>query len=382
MEPEQQSRYNLEEEHYIEDDYLSRNIDLCSIEGSNDDKFILHFCMFVINKECFIQGVNEKVDDELFLYYDKFFPFLQFYMKKIDGVYQFPQMDFKCAVPNEMAVVADEMVGGEDETPQSQVYFENECFRFLTTFFEDAGVIHSLPANYISTMYKGFKEFQQVADTTKHIFVFYDITGCIQYFKKEERALAIIDEIVFNQKINKDAVNPIYFQFFKENKNLLYMKSGDTKIPYPFQLYMCKKTENNEGTLTSVQVGDSIRTIEHNDFGPSYIFTAEPFGDNPVRFSCFIIKSIYFLQDIAEEPVVFGESSTKEGKPVEETKEVGESEDGEKGEMEGEEQTFEDINEKTPVKGKEDFLYVPTIYYWENGVQYWCIRNNNHFTGV
>jgi hypothetical protein len=48
------SQYNLEEEHYIEDDFLSRNIDLCSAEGSNDDKFILHFCMFVINKECFI----------------------------------------------------------------------------------------------------------------------------------------------------------------------------------------------------------------------------------------------------------------------------------------------------------------------------------------
>jgi len=399
------SQYNLEEEHYIEDDFLSRNIDLCSAEGSNDDKFILHFCMFVINKECFIEGHNERTDEEPFLYFDKFFPFLQFYMKKIDGVYQFPQMEFKCAVPNESPIVSiepDVMMGGEDEKPQSQIYFENECFRFLTTFFQDAGVIHSLPADFISTFYKGFKEFQETGDATntKQIFVFYDITDHIQYFKKEESVLAIIDEIVFKKKINNDEVNPLYFQFFKENPRLLNMKMGETKIPYPFQLYMCKK--EGEETLTVLQKGDLPKVIEHDVFGPSYIFTAEPFGENPVRFSCFIIKSVYYLQDITEEPI-FSEEDTED--KIDNEKENQEQKQEQEQEQEssleptpvvepqvapvkGDEEIKNensikkeggDITEE-PSKNKVDFLYVPTVYYWENGVQYWCIRNNNHFT--
>lgn len=381
--------YNLEEEYYIEDDFLSKNIDLCSIEGSKDAKYNLQFCMFVINKECFIEGVNEKVVPDLFLYFDKFFPFLQFYMKKIDGVYQFPQMEFACPIQNKTIEAQELMIGGEDEIPQSQIYFENECFRFLTSFFEDAGIIHSLPPNYISTIYKGFKEFQQKDDTNNinHIFVFYDITDCIQYFKKEDRALAIIDEIVFKQKINNDTIVPLYFHFFKENSELLNMKTGEIKIPYPFQLYMCKK--ESEDTLTVVQKGDELRVIEHNVFGPSYIFTTEPFGENPIRFSCFIIKSIYYLQDIKEEPlgVMNEDEESKILEPTVVQKHTEEQKVIQQEEIISNQNIEKDIEKKEGGNttdeeniDNQDFLYIPTIYYWENGIQYWCIRNNNHFT--
>jgi hypothetical protein len=174
------------------------------------------------------------------------------------------------------------------------------------------------------------------------------------------------------------------------------MKMGETKIPYPFQLYMCKK--EGEETLTVFQKGDALRVIEHDVFGPSYIFTTEPFGENPVRFSCFIIKSVYYLQDITEEPIFYEEDTedeidNKKEKENENQEQQSSVEPTPVGEPEVESvKSDEEIenengikkeggdNREEPSKNNVDFLYVPTVYYWENGVQYWCIRNNNHFT--
>lgn len=342
---EEDKKYNLEEEHYIDDDYLSRNIDLCS----NNEKYNLHFCLYNINKDCFIEGVNEKDDDEMFYFFNKYFPFLQFYMKNVNNMYQFPQLEFQCPVFNNNNTnninntnnneITEEEEEDENYKSQSQIYFENECFKFLLSHFENTSILHSSPPDFLTKMYKGFKEFKDKETNTNHIFVFFDITSCIQYFKKEQHILGIIDEIVFKQKIRSIRINPLYYRFFKNNKKLLYLKNGDTVLPFPFQLYMCKKNQDN--TLTNIQNGEIISTIEHEVFGPSYIFTTEPYGENienNIRISCFIIKSIYYLQDIAEKPI---ENNTKK---------------------------------------EEDILYASTIYYHENGIQYWSIKNNNHFT--
>jgi len=322
---------------YIDDDQLNKMFGFCM--NTQDTTYNIHFAMFSINTKCFIEGTYEESEyteelSDIQSKYNERYPFLQFFMNKEDDMYSFPIIQYQCPVIKESTDFSQD--NGEpivEEKSQEQIHFETECFKYLFSILQDESQIHEQQLD-ISSLYKGFLEKDET-----NLFVFFDITSLISKLKPGF-TIAIIDEIVYKKIIYSTPVNEIVTNFFKQNKQLCSIKTIDDKIyPFPFQLYSCKFTDEYENI--SIESPEKYPSYEHSFFGIAYYFTTLPIINSNVetlkRYACFIINGLYIKGDINE------------------------------------------LQEEEREEYQKQILPASTIYFHENNLQLWGIKNISQF---
>ena len=137
---------------YVDDDFLSKNLNLY-IDTDKIPIYNISFCIYIINTECFIEGIQGENDSILFhdtkYLYNNIQPFLQFVLEKKETSFEFPSTTYECP-----RFSSDET----DEKSQEQIHFETFCFSYLSTFLDypnEMDVFHKEKID-IQGIYKGF----------------------------------------------------------------------------------------------------------------------------------------------------------------------------------------------------------------------------------
>lgn len=339
---------------YVDDDQLSKTFAFCEIPENNTLK--IHFCLFSFNTSCFIEGnfkqkreddENDYGDEDTQLTYNEIFPFLQFFANKTEEYYDFPSMEYECIVPNpthETKGGFDQDTGEaneiktDDNKTQDVIHFENECFKQILSMLKDNNSIHKNNIS-LSNLYKGFYEFQP-----KEIFVFVDVTSFYTEFK-DEYIMCVIDEILYKRQILDTKINPLICDMFCKNRQFTKIRNLENQeYPIPLQVFLCEHKDDEYINVHKVNE-NPYKTMEHSMFARGYYFTGEYIGDEPIllkRFCCFIVNCLYVPDDIITE------------------------------------MTDEDEKQKI----RERSVTASTIYFKENDIQLWAVKNILHFTEI
>ncbi len=334
---------------YIDDDQLSKNFTFCEIP--NDNILNVHFCLFSINTECFIEGdIKQSMDEygeEPILRYNEVYPFLQFITEKKEDFYDFPSMEYECIIPNQ----THEIKGGFDEEngedidiktdehkTQDVIHFENECFKKILSFLKDENVIHKKNIK-LSDLYKGFFEY-----STKEIFVFIDITELSSEFR-EDYIFAVIDEVLYKRDIYGFNVNPLICNMFCKNRQFTKIRNLENEeYPTPLQVFLCEYREDEYMNIHKDNI-HPYKTMDHTMFSRGYYFSGDYIGEDAFllkRFCCFIVNCLYIEDDIITE--------------------------------------LKDEDEKQSIREKS--VSASTIYFKEDNIQLWAVKNILHFTEI
>lgn len=337
---------------YIENEKYSKLIQLCI--DSDNTPYSIHFCAYNINTQLYIEGnktqQNDIIEDDYldtYEIYNDVYPFLQFIVEKKpnslgSNEYSLPTFEYTCPnIESISSIKSSHMFSEDDEREPLQIHFENECFEKLFNMFTDISEIHTKNIS-ISEFYKGF-----IKNEENQIHVLFDMSKLIDKLKPEY-TLAIIDELVFKQKIYDTPVCKNIIRFFKKNNELRYIQTIDGyDYPFPFQLYMYK-IENNSKYYISKDSNELYVPSEHSVLGSAYYFfnNLENIDmNNCKRFCCFIVKCVYDIH-LKDDQIYYN------------------------GELIDEDRTaFNDI-----------ILGSSSIYFHENNRQHWGIKNNLHFT--
>jgi hypothetical protein len=298
-------------------------------------------CAYAINTNCFIEGLpstNPNITNTHFTF-NKQIPFLQFVFKENT----FPEFQYQIPTINDTNTDAYKSAIDVD--------FETECFKHLFEFFTcDEPIINEysqcnnpdITKNAILEHYKGYIEHNNT------LFVLFDITNWIHVLDPNY-TIVIINEIIHKKKINNSDIDADVIDFFKTNSELTELYNSDgSPIPYPFLVYLCElKDEKKEGSVMDFQSmrktdkkGGFIPPIFHTKLGYSYYFnnTLDDYeSPNLQRFAAFAVNGLYILEEINEY----------------------------------------DLESESNIN---DFTEASTLYFRENGIQMWSIRNASHYT--
>lgn len=246
---------------------------------------------------------------------DSHLPFLEFLLDTSGEIACFPNIPiFNC--PN---------IGGDgNDDTIDHTHFMNEC---LGQMFD------TLPnLNIKNLVYKGYQEDQE--DTTHNIFVIFEYTTDIEL--SNTLSWAILDEIMYRKQYKNKPVESLITNFFIKNPYMTDLHfSGDIQLPFPFLGYLCKDN------LYNVENGESIldTTYNHPWLGDYHYFSSFPLENNNKILQRYAIFSIepakYLWKDIS---IISQEQKDEFTKKI------------------------QDID-------------IITLYFHENNIQYWCIRN-------
>ena len=203
------------------------------------------------------------------------------------------------------------------------VIFKNECVKHVINVLN----LDHITPDQIDYMYEGFIE------ENEDIFVVFDISR-LNYVLESNYLYAIIDEIINCKKIMNIPVEKKITDFFFENNYMIHLSNtNDEEIQYPIVVY---NVIDANGKLKNVyhqeseSQYDEINITTHPLFGEKYYFTSvsiDNYYENIVRYGFFSHNSQYILPDIIK------------------------------------------LDEKDiAMQGK-------TIYFHENGRQYWCVED-------
>ena len=317
----------------IQDDVV-KSLHICVDKSSPGTKYNIFICCFALNVGCFIEGIDHT-EDELHLSnrqhqytaYNQYYPFLQFVLKQ--GVNDFPTFEYTCP-----------------ET-DIQTHFENTVIQYIfDTVLSEKADLHNDDILDITEMYKGIivgEKEEEGEDQKIPLYILCDLTlyqGALNSsFIRDGFIIATVDELMYKQTVFDTPVAQNTHQFFRKYDcvSLLETTSG-IEMPYPFQLYMCKR-DPSTGKYLNVTKDDpnasSGYLMEHEKYGVGYFFTSEPefIGTNTIdslqRYVCFVTDCKYIL---------------------------------------------------TEEKETENEKYCSSIYFQEEGIQMWAIKNCLHFT--
>ena len=216
---------------------LSYEFDLC-----DDQMYTLLLCPYVINSE-------------------GRYPFVQYGLVPGDNdAWTFPQFSFRCA---------SNIVHEDEERSAKQVYFENECMKYLLSFAE--------PSEDAEQLFEGLYKGYRVDGTT--IYVILNMEG-FQMREKQSHVLATIDEIVNLHACRTKAIDSSVYSLFYQERELLHMYNGlHQPIPCPIVGYKC--FENDEGIYENQkEMGEDMMSLldermEHPLIGDSFLFSRD-----------------------------------------------------------------------------------------------------------
>jgi hypothetical protein len=275
---------------YLNDDPLSRQF---SLNRDYTKEYKLVLCLY---------NINTDLDT----------PFLQFLFEKKNSKFQFPIKDVnmwaireliesnkKIQPNNQDGDVSDD--GNEDDENDIEFEFMNQCSQF---YKEITGI-------GFDNSNKSFKGFTQ--NENNEIFIIFDLTNMNIENLQSSQQWAIIDEIIYKNRILTQPILESHVANFVQNPMLLFLKYDNGEpVDIPISGHLCKETENNESVDTekssylNVYYEGSQNTIsivnkkiEHPIFSETFLFTEEPINydnlDNIKRYAIFIKNSFYFL---------------------------------------------------------------------------------------
>ena len=258
-------------------------------------------------------------------------PFLQFYVEAENYKLIFPEFNLPYS---------------SFEGVDINTTFENICnseFQKLTNISNDVA----------TKTYRGFIE-----DNDNTIYVLFDSTYTDLLPSKRKSYWGLLDELINEKHIYDNIIDKDIFVMVHKNEHIAYIKDrNNNRITMPCCLYLCKKNPVN-GNYENVHYTDEIASmsvmetkINHMTFGNHHFFTTEPISDENIlnlkRYSVFIYNSLYILnihkniQDI--------DFRTDD---------------------------IEDYEEYIKTKTQDDYS---SIYFFEQGVQLWCIKTMSRF---
>lgn len=285
-----QTKYN-----YIEDDQFSRSFYFSPIPKNT----IVHFCLYSINTNCFIEGNlegeqrdNGSEESNKLQIYNETYPFLQFIFQKKDENYTFPTMDY------EIPYISEKEQESTNEKLPEQIHFENECYKYVFSLLKEESNIHNGNIDF-SKLYKGY-----IIHDENNIFVLFDLSSLIQNIK-QQYTIGIIDEIINKKQIYLTPIHQYIIDFFNNNDYLQSIKNIEGhKYPYPLQLYMTRKIEG-EYLNDKVNSKSLFLPFEHDLISMAFCFTKMPIIESNIesfqRFACFIVNSFTIPLDISSE---------------------------------------------------------------------------------
>lgn len=314
---------------YIDNDELQKSFGFCM---DIDKTFHIHLCLYTINEFQITTSKEKEVIHSTV-------PYIKYIVEKKDASIAFPSFEYICPIMNEIHSASpvppiETQMGGEhqdgDNTDEKN-HFETELFKQWLNVYMDTTELHNLNVQF-NEIYKGYIE---MGENNSDLYVFIDVENINLPFK-ENILYATMDELLFKKAVLSLPVEENITRLLKSHPELIYMKTEtDAEIPIPFQLYMCK-VEN--GLYTTIQTSDNqyIYPLEHSIFGPGYICTAETLGEkDTLRFICHIDKCLYMLE------------------------------------------TIQDIETNKMVQIKETSSISTSIYFHEDELQLWLLRNIN-----
>ena len=211
---------------------------------------------------------------------------------------------------------------GDDE--EQNIDFKNKCILEVLSRIEIDDIFG---VDLLEKMYRGFVEYNN-----DNIFIIFECPDYNQPISKNSK-WSILAEIFDDKMVNFD---PIVKSFLTENKYMTEIRNEkDDVILTPLLLYLCTDTNIQSPTIVDT-------TMKHDWLGDYYYFVSNPTDTNTQKYAVFTENAKYILVDI------------------------------------------NNINDKQ----KTDFLsdssenVVLSIYYHQNNIQYWCIKNNNNFTRI
>jgi hypothetical protein len=231
--------------------------------------------------------------------------------------------------------------------------FERECCVFYQQIaLNNEGT--QLSEEIAQKTYRGFIE-----EENHTIYVFFDSTY-VSIPLDDHHIWGILDEIVNEKHIGDSVMEKEIYDMVHRHEHIAYIKdSHGDRINMPCCLYLCTLNENGEYVNVFYDESETMRTtksisekkINHGTFGNYYFFTTDPIHNNDnihniKRFSVFIDNALYVLninKDIQE--IDFN--------------------------TDDEEAEFDEV------KTYKDYT---CIYFFENGIQLWCIKPLSRFT--
>lgn len=350
---------------YIEPHELNKNFGFCM--NSQSKEFTIYFVLYEI-KYLFVEGVvdpnplanycQEKRKPGVFISSrltapNTFHPYLQFVVEKKEGRFSFPSTQYTCMQPPVQTV---DNGGGGDETPDKspdQIYFETACFKQVFDMFTDISIIHDENLD----IYQGFVEH-----TDSTVFAFFDISRLSKYIKPNY-TVATVDEIFYRQKIYSTPIDPVISAFLEKNVRFIDLISPEDQslLKFPFQLYLCKM-ENGQYANVVTTESTQFQAFDHPLLGYSNYFSTDPVTnentDELVRFACFTCRVVYIKKDIVTE-------------------------------LSQEEREYYTQGVDNPnivlapgLPTVENIHDASTLYFVENGLQLWSVKNILHFTEI
>lgn len=283
----QEDTYDSEKETDIESEFIDNTFyyfdnDLLSksfqLATENVEEYVIHFCIYQLNM-------------------DKVMPYLKYVLKNEDGVFKFPNIYFTYS-----------------EADDVEVYFKNEVIKNLVSMLN---FYDKIDGKFVSKVYKGFIE------ENENIYVFIDITE-YEFYLNDNYKFVIMDEIINRRKVNDEIIDKIVSELFYNNKYLIYLKYSKTNknIAYPLLGYQCSWDEKEQQykniyeNKNTNEIDEEYYKIDHYVFGNNFYLSSEEinkqmtifnFRDEKTtenkklkRYAFFIEDTKYILKDIAE----------------------------------------------------------------------------------
>lgn len=261
---------------------------------------------------------------------DSSIPFLEFVLDTSGEIACFPNiLNFHCPSNTQN-------IGGENDDTNEHTHFMNECLETLLDMFPKLNI-----RNFV---YKGYQEDQETPeDDTHNIFVIFECIPSAIIELPTTLSWVILDEIMYRKQYKNKPIEPQISLFFINNPHMtnLHYTTDDDILPLPFIAYLCKDN------LYNVVIGESIidTTYNHLWLGDYHYFSSYPLEKTAdvlslQRYAIFPVEPAKYLwKDIS--------TITQEQKD-EFTKKI------------------QDVD-------------VVTLYFHENNIQYWCMRNTASF---
>lgn len=313
--------------YYFENNLLSKSV-LLSID-TKIDSFTIYLCIYQIKT-------------------DKEFPYLKYILKEDNNEYKFPEIKFTFSNLDDI-----------------EIYFKNEVIKNVMSI---VNLYDKIDGNFVNKIYKGFIEDES------DIFVFIDVSEFNPKISKEY-IFSIMDEIINIKKINDKNINNKVTDIFFKNRFITYLKytSTNKNIQYPIIGYNCifnENTQTYENVLDNDNDSDDndnneFYMIDHHLFGNKYYFTSESVEKQTsffnlkkeiipernkklLRYAIFIENPKYILRDIGNDNNV-----TQSRK-------------------------YSDVNNETYIYNiTETENDSSSLYFHENNIQFWGIKNIN-----
>ena len=252
-------------------------------------------------------------------------PFIQFLIDNSD-IPSFPSIDgFMCQIVDDV---------------EPNTTFMNKCLPEVVNRLD----IHNIfGVDLLGKMYKGFIEQDD------NIFAVFECLTEFNSVTTKKNRWCILAEILENSKVDNKFMDPILKSFFMKNPFMTEIMDIDGNVyPNPSLLYLCESSNDENKIIVGTTKRFIDTTMKHEWLGEYYFFTIDTTfldiinNDYVQKYAVFTDNTRYILTDISK---------------------------------------ISDVQKEVFLKNSSNNV-VLSVYFHQDGKQYWYVKNNNNFTRI